>query len=307
MRRRIGFRFICFAALSCFVLTGAILADEPQVVCKGYGRTLALTELLAKEYVARHPEVKIAVAKAAFQGGTWCLADGSCTLAVVPRVATEDEIHRVRFTRSQELVAFPIAKDALVVLVTPDNPIESLTIERIAQIFTNGINEWPQLDVTIPRLEEGFYPKIHRPMPEEHTGGPTVLKMRAFPKRGYTRAKQHFNTSEAVARKVTDDVLSLGIAHMNYPHKVKVVPVKRDEDSPPILPTPQTVSSGEYPLSHHVYWCFVGQPTGIVKDLLAFAVSAEGQEIVRQSKLGFVALPLREKDDPQESGNQPSP
>jgi phosphate transport system substrate-binding protein len=66
---------------------------------------------------------------------------------------------------------------------------------------------------------------------------------------------------------------------------VKFLKIKKDDKSPAYEPTLENVKSGQYPLSRYLFWYLRNKPTGDLKKLVDFVLSAEGQEIV--SKVGY--------------------
>jgi phosphate transport system substrate-binding protein len=55
-----------------------------------------------------------------------------------------------------------------------------------------------------------------------------------------------------------------------------------------VMPTKETVVSGEYSLSRPLYMYTNGKPSGLAKSFIDFVLSPEGQEIV--NKQGFVPV-----------------
>ncbi|HJU38575.1 MAG TPA: substrate-binding domain-containing protein, partial [Tahibacter sp.] len=73
---------------------------------------------------------------------------------------------------------------------------------------------------------------------------------------------------------------------------VRTLAVAAGPGEPAVLPTPETVASGRYPLSRPLYLYFNrdtdGRPQGAAAGFLRFALGDEAQAIVTQQ--GFVAL-----------------
>jgi len=60
----------------------------------------------------------------------------------------------------EELIAIPIAYDAIAVIVHPVNPIHNLTIDQIRKIFAGQVNRWNEVGgskdpITLVTREEG--------------------------------------------------------------------------------------------------------------------------------------------------------
>jgi phosphate transport system substrate-binding protein len=72
--------------------------------------------------------------------------------------------------------------------------------------------------------------------------------------------------------------------------------VARTADDKPILPSVESVSSGEYPISRDLYWFFNGKPTGELKKLLNWALSPAGQQIAAEIDYVPLSKELAEKN-----------
>jgi len=72
------------------------------------------------------------------------LIDGNADLILVARLPSEDELSHAN-NNSIELVAKPVALDAFVFITNIANPVDSLTIQEIQDIYTKSITNWSQV------------------------------------------------------------------------------------------------------------------------------------------------------------------
>jgi len=70
--------------------------------------------------------------------------------------------------------------------------------------------------------------------------------------------------------------------------EVKVIAVASDSSGKYVLPSAESVNSGQYPIARDLYMYTNGQPGGAVADYLNWIMSPEAQAIV--SELGFVPI-----------------
>ena len=75
---------------------------------------------------------------------------------------------------------------------------------------------------------------------------------------------------------------------------MKHVLVKKDDKSPAVAPSMETVTNGTYPISRELYWFFNGAPAGDLKSFVTWALSAEGQKIAEEAD--YVPLPKEVAD-----------
>jgi len=96
--------------------------------------------------------------------------------------------------------------------------------------------------------------------------------------------------SSAIAQSVSQDKWSIGYLGLGYTKEgnVKVLNVKKDENSPAVTPNRTTVLDKSYSIARPLYLIFNGEPQGINAKFLEFAISPEGQKIVEET--GYVTL-----------------
>ena len=274
---------------------------ETTILIAGSQRMVPLLRELAKRYEELHADVKIKVKGGGSEAGVNALAEGVATVASLPRPITDKEIRKVRFMARRDPVGVPIAMDAVALFVHPANPLESLTVEQVNQIFSRKITLWGQLGVALDlergtdstggRSDEAYF-RMH--MPPQTSGSRRVLEMRAMKGRALLYKRIEHEDLRDVVNAVAVDRLGLGFGGAGYSRGVKVLGIRKGADSAAILPSPSAVRSREYPFSHYLYLYFAGWPTGPVRDFLRFATSAEGQRLILESPTGLVPLPLSE-------------
>jgi phosphate transport system substrate-binding protein len=63
---------------------------------------------------------------------------------------------------------------------------------------------------------------------------------------------------------------------------VKHAKVKKDANSPAILPTTETIGKGDYPITRFLYMYMRNRPTGETKKYIDWILSQEGQMVVTE-------------------------
>jgi hypothetical protein len=112
-----------------------------------------------------------------------------------------------------------------------------------------------------------------------------------------------------IVATVASDRGAIGLVSMSADRSfVKTVPVLADESSPPVAPTPDSVESGEYPLSRPIRVYSRDVSVEAVREVLSFMLLSEGQAAV--ARAGFVALPADraiQRDLPARGAPEPAP
>jgi phosphate transport system substrate-binding protein len=179
--------------------------------------------------------------------------------------------------------------DAVVFVVNRENGLTSLSLEQVERICSGRIEAWEQVGVP-------FEQRIRLHMLRPDSGSVKVVQARAMHGKGYTSARVEHEVVRDVVNAVAADPLTLGFGGMGYISTTEILSLRADATSPPVLPTPETIRDREYPLAHYLYLYFAGEPVGLARDFLLFVVSPAGQDVVRQSGTGAVALPIRAPD-----------
>ncbi len=79
------------------------------------------------------------------------LIDGDNDIIITARDISRDE-QKYADEKGVQLLSHPVAKDAFVFIVNPNNPVRNLTVEQIQKIYTGEIRNWKEVggnDATI--------------------------------------------------------------------------------------------------------------------------------------------------------------
>jgi phosphate transport system substrate-binding protein len=183
-------------------------------------------------------------------------------------------------------VEFVVARDAIAVVVHPENPVDTLTLEQISDMYTLKITNWQEVggeDRPIVLLSR------------ESNSGTYVYFLENVIRLGDKESKLLFApdtllmpSSEGISAEVRQNPNAIGYDGLGYvTHDQKVIAVARDSAGPFVLPSVDTVNDGSYPISRPLYMYTAGKPTGAIKVYLDWILGA-GQTIVPE--LGFVPL-----------------
>jgi phosphate transport system substrate-binding protein len=184
-----------------------------------------------------------------------------------------------------EPVEFIIARDAIAVIVNPNNPVNQLTLQQISDIYSGKINNWSQVG--------GENRPIVR-LSRETNSGTHVYFLENVLRLGQKDNQTLFSTdtlllpsSEGITAETRDNPNAIGYDGLGYVvPEVKVIAVAKDENQPFVLPSVDTVNAGTYPIARKLFMYTAGQPSGAVKAYLDWILTPEAQKIV--TELGFV-------------------
>jgi phosphate transport system substrate-binding protein len=210
------------------------------------------------------------------------LISGDADLIFVARLPSSDEL-KLAGDKHVELEVAPVALDAFVFIVNIENPVESLTIQQIQEIYTGGITHWGEVG--------GDDAEIHPYQRNDNSGSQELMKSLVMDGLKMIAAPEMMlPTMMAPINAISDDPLGIGYSVYFYeqfmaPNQhLKLLGVEG------MVPDSGSIQTREYLLATEVY---VVLRTDLPHDSLAYllrdwVLTTEGQSVVAAS--GYVAI-----------------
>lgn len=276
---------VFFVALSFGVYAFAA-KDKNSIQIKGSDTMVNLAQAWAEKYMEENPADFVAVTGGGSGTGLSSLISGTCDIAISSRNIKEKEIALAR-QKNINPYELKVALDGLAVVVNPKNPVDKLTLEQLAGIFTGRITNWKEVG--------GEDKKIVILSREVNSGTHVYFKEHVL-RRGDPNGKEEFSpsalmlpSSQAIADEIANNPSAIGYYGMGYiSPKQRPVSIAQDNNSEYVAPVIENVVSGKYPISRPLLIYTNAEPKGLVKKFVDFVLSPEGQEIVL--KTDFVPL-----------------
>jgi phosphate transport system substrate-binding protein len=209
------------------------------------------------------------------------LGAGRCDIGMASRRVREDEASRLSALGNMASAASEhvIALDGIAVIVNPSNGVTSLTKAQIADIFTGKVANWSELGGrSLPIAIEAR---------DDRSGTYDTFKNLVLGAGSLSPNARRFESSEELSDAVAADERAIGFIGLPYIRSAKAVMVQ-EAGSAPLLPSPMTVSTEDYPLARRLYLYVPPAAPIAARDFIDFALSEEGQRVVEAS--GFVDL-----------------
>ncbi|HEX5051340.1 MAG TPA: substrate-binding domain-containing protein [Planctomycetota bacterium] len=243
---------------------------------KGSDVLLDLASGWASGVAAEHPERQLAVAGGGSSVGLRELVQGNADLAMTSRPASPAELAAAK-AAGVELVAHPFAFDALAICVHKDNPIVSLTMAQLAEIFgENGATQWAEVGVAWRSEPKGM---LVLP-PDDHTPTFAALRSLVLTQRRARVVPIKAETADrnlvALVAANPNAITCVGLAYCD--ERVKVVPIAGKSGAAACLPDATTVTDGSYPLAQRLFVYSLANAKPEVLDLLAWLGSEAGKQ-----------------------------
>jgi len=261
---------------------------------KGSDTIVNLALAWAEKYQNDHPEVRISVTGGGSGTGIASIINGTVDIANASRQIKQEEVDQAR-SNGVEPVEHIIARDAIAVIVNPENPVNELTLKQISDIYSGKFKNWKEVggeDRPIVRLSR------------ETNSGTHVYFLETVLRLGISDDKTLFSTdtlllpsSEGIIAEVRQNPNAIGYDGLGYvPRDLKMIAIAEEEGGAYVLPSIPTVNDKSYPIARDLYMYTNGEPTGITKEYLDWILSPEAQQIV--ADLGFVPASLTPNSSP---------
>lgn len=253
---------------------------------KGSDTIVNLALAWAERYQGDHPDVRISVTGGGSGTGIASLINGTVGIANASRQIKSEEIKTAE-SNGVEPLEHIIARDAIAVIVNPENPVDKLTLQQISDIYSGRISNWQEVggeDRPIVRLSRETNSGTHVYFLE------TVLRMgNSDDKTLFSMDTLLLPSSEGIIAEVRQNPNAIGYDGLGYvPHDLKMIAIAETEGGDYVLPSIPTVNDKTYPIARDLYMYTDGQPQGTLKEYLDWILSPEAQEIV--AELGFVPV-----------------
>jgi phosphate transport system substrate-binding protein len=155
------------------------------------------------------------------------------------RARSSEEIDQAKGIDPVEHV---IARDAIAVIVNPENPVSELTLQQVSDIYSGKIGNWQEVggeDRPIVRLSR------------ETNSGTHVYFLETVLRLGEKENKTLFSmdtlllpSSEGIIYEVRQNPNAIGYDGLGYvPHDLKMIALARSAGEPYVLPSAETVNN----------------------------------------------------------------
>jgi phosphate transport system substrate-binding protein len=218
--------------------------------------------------------------------GLAALVNGTTDIANASRKIKDEEKENA-LKNGIDPYEIEIARDAIGVVVNPENPVQQLTLQQISDIYSGKVTNWKDVggeDRPIVLLSR------------ESNSGTHVYFLEQVVRLGSSKDKTLFSqdtlllpSSEGIIAEVRQNPNAIGYDGLGYiTPEVKTLAVAPKDGAEYVKPSVETVNNGKYAIARPLFMYTPGEPKGDVKNYLTWVLSPEGQKIV--GDLGFVPL-----------------
>ena len=209
------------------------------ITVKGSDTMVILAQRWAEAYMAKKQDVTIQVTGGGSGTGISALINGTTDIANASRPMKRSEMDKLKQRFNSLGVEIKVAKDGLSVYVNESNPVKELTLAQVKDIYTGKITNWK--DVGGPDGKIILYSR------ENNSGTYVFFKEHVLENDDFAARTQNLPGTASVVNAVSKDKMGIGYGGAAYASGIKTVMIKKDDASPAIAPTEETVLNDTVP------------------------------------------------------------
>ncbi len=253
-----------------------------SLTIKGSDTMVHLVSTWAEDFMNTHLQAEVSVTGGGSGTGIAALINGTTDICAAsrPMMGKEKQLAESKGIQVEEIV---VGRDGIAIIIHPENPVSSLTMAQLKDIFTGAVTNWRQVG--------GNDQPILVFSRESSSGTFVFFQEHVLDKADYTQAARLLPGTSAVVQGVSADSGAIGYVGLGFAEhgeNIKTVMVALDEQGAPVQASEESVRQGVYPIARPLYLYTNGLPAGLVKDFIDYSLSKKGQEIVKET--GYVPL-----------------
>ncbi|MGL6154200.1 MAG: phosphate ABC transporter substrate-binding protein [Cetobacterium sp.] len=250
------------------------------VQMKGSDTILNVSQVLAEEYMATNKDARIAVTGGGSGVGIASLINGTGDIGMASRNIKTSEIQQAK-DKGVTIKEVVLGYDGITVIDNKNNPVKNISEKDLGKVYRGEITNWKDLggeDAPIVVLSRDSSSGTHEFFKEHivRNGNSKGIEE-------YGEKVLYMPSNEAIKQEVENNKNAIGYIGMGYVDK-SVNSMKVND----IEPSVDNVFSKKYPIAREVYWYINENGNKTVDGLVNYALSSEGQEIVKEE--GFVPV-----------------
>jgi len=255
-----------------------------SITIKGSDTMTILLESLTEEFMKKNRNVEIFVDSGDTSTGIEGLLNKTTDIAAASRSINDTEL-KLADKNGTDIKEYPVARDAIVIVINQKNTVKELSLEEIQNIFTGNINKWEEAGGRNLPLNIYTYPT--------GTGTGAYFKENILKRNNFTEKARIMEKPSDIIHTLAKD--PGGISYICYQYyiiasdQVKAVAIKNKKSSKSLMPSKENILKGLYPLSRVLYLYTCYESSEPVSKFINFCTGEEGQNIIQENE----AIPYR--------------
>jgi len=246
---------------------------------KGSDTLLSVAQAWAEAYGTIDTSVAVAVTGGGSGTGISALLHGTVDIANSSRTISDSERAEAakRGVQPKELI---VGYDALAVFVHPANPLKSVTLAQLAEVYGDGgsIASWSQLGAKVPGCPSDEIILVSR---QNNSGTYSYFAEAVLAKRDFKLGSRDMHGSKDVVDLVAHTPCAIGYSGLAYNvPEVAMLCVAKEEGRACVEPNLTNARNQSYPIARPLFMYTDGEPKPHAKAYLAWIMSDAGQCVI---------------------------
>ena len=262
-----GFALVILLLTAVFGAGCISTEDTETISIAGSTTVLPVAQAAAEEYMNQHSNADIQVSGGGSGVGATSVIGGTADIGMLSRDLKASE------KEGNTLKEFVVGKDGIALVGHPSNTASDLGLEQVKAIYQGTITNWKDVG--------GADSEIVLIGRDSSSGTREFFTEFVLDKEDAAKEMQELNSNGAVAQAVSITPGAIGYVSLEYvDDSLKAFSIGG------VAPTVENVISGVYEINRPLLMITSGEPEGLAADYLAFILSEEGQQILKDS--GFI-------------------
>ena len=262
-----GFALVILLLTAVFGAGCISTEDTETISIAGSTTVLPVAQAAAEEYMNQHSNADIQVSGGGSGVGATSVIGGTADIGMLSRDLKASE------KEGNTLKEFVVGKDGIALVGHPSNTVSDLSLEQVKAIYQGTITNWKEVG--------GADSEIVLIGRDSSSGTREFFTEFVLDKEDAAKEMQELNSNGAVAQAVSITPGAIGYVSLEYvDDSLKAFSIAG------VAPTVDNVISGIYEINRPLLMVTNGEPEGLAADYLAFILSEEGQQILKDS--GFI-------------------
>ena len=253
---------------------------------KGSDTLVNVAQAWAEAYPKVNPDVAVAVSGGGSGTGIAAMINGTVDIANASRKMKAKETELAE-KNGQHPVEHVVGYDALAVFIHKDNPIQSMSLAQLKDIYGRDpkVKNWSDMGITVPGCKD----KIVVVSRQNNSGTYAYFKKTVLGKKGrYRQGTLDMHGSKDVVDLVEKTPCAIGYSGLAYAtDHLKMVCISRADETC-VNPSVATASDRSYPVARPLFMYTDGEPKGAIKEYMDWIKSDAGQCILK--KKGYAPI-----------------
>jgi phosphate transport system substrate-binding protein len=269
---------IATSLLATALLTANATHARELIQNKGSDTLVNVAQAWAEAYPKVNPDVAVAVSGGGSGTGIAAMINGTVDIANASR-SMKDKEKKLAEKNGQNPVEHVVGYDALAVFLHKDNPVKSMSLEQLKDIYGRNpkVTKWSDMGITVPGCKDEIV-VVSR---QNNSGTYAYFKKAVLGKKGkYRQGTLDMHGSKDVVDLVEKTPCAIGYSGLAYATDHIKMACIDGGGAACVNPSVSTASDRSYPIARPLFMYTNGAPQGAIKDYMDWILSDAGQCIL---------------------------